>query len=60
MTIMSFVPTIKFFDKDIDYTTNQIGETGTAVEDGFEYNSLNNKDFLTVEDIHDYNQKAAA
>ena len=53
-------PTIKFFDKDIDYTTNQIGELGKAVEDGFEYNSLNNPDFLTAEDIHDYNQKAAA
>ena len=32
-----------------DYKENRIGETGTLVKQGFEYNSGNNEDWLTHE-----------
>lgn len=37
--------------KNIDYTIDATGEHGKPVADGFEYNSGNNSDFLTVEEI---------
>ncbi|GAX88907.1 UDP-N-acetylglucosamine 4,6-dehydratase (inverting) [Effusibacillus lacus] len=40
-------PTINFVDP-VDYTVNLIGERGTSVEQGFEYNSNTNPHFLTV------------
>ncbi len=51
-------PTIKFIDSKIDYMQNNIGETGKLVEQGFEYNSGNNSNFLSVEEIRAFNQKA--
>ena len=51
-------PTIKFFRKDVDYLTNQIGEKGAPVEDGFEYNSGRNDHFLTVDEIREFNRIA--
>lgn len=41
-------PTIKFTNKT-DYIKNRLGETGKPVEQGFEYNSGNNSDWLSVE-----------
>lgn len=43
-------PTITFISP-VDYSVNPLGEHGTAVEQGFEYNSGTNPQFLTVQDI---------
>lgn len=51
-------PTIKFYQKDIDYTVNRLGESGTPVEQGFEYNSETNKWFLVVDEIRRFNSQA--
>ena len=51
-------PTIKFYRRDVDYITNQIGETGEAVPDGFEYNSGRNDHFLDVAGINEFNRIA--
>jgi UDP-N-acetylglucosamine 4,6-dehydratase len=51
-------PTIKFFRKDVDYVTNQIGERGEPVSDGFEYNSGRNDHFLDVSEIREFNRIA--
>lgn len=51
-------PTIKFFRRDVDYITNQIGEQGEAVSDGFEYNSGRNDHFLDVAAIREFNKIA--
>lgn len=51
-------PTIKFFRRDVDYLTNQIGERGEPVPDGFEYNSGRNEHFLDPAEIRDFNKIA--
>ena len=43
-------PTIIFTHR-VDYETNSIGEVGTAVAQGFEYNSGNNTKWLTSEEF---------
>ena len=43
-------PTIQFAHKS-DFTTNRAGEVGQLVKAGFEYNSGNNVDWLTHEDL---------
>ncbi|ABG41586.1 polysaccharide biosynthesis protein CapD [Paraglaciecola sp. T6c] len=44
-------PAIVFFEKNIDYKRNKLGETGKAVEDKFEYHSGTNPHFLSVEEL---------
>lgn len=44
-------PSIKFFNRENDYTSNLLGEKGRLVEQGFEYHSGNNPHFLTVDEI---------
>lgn len=44
-------PAITFFSRDHSYDTNALNEKGRAVRQGFEYNSGNNPEFLTVEQI---------
>ena len=44
-------PSIKFFSRDNDYTSNLLGEKGQLVEQGFEYHSGNNPHFLSVSEI---------
>lgn len=39
----------------VDYSINLLGEHGKLVPDGFEYNSGNNPNFLTVEELRDMN-----
>lgn len=51
-------PTIKFYRKDVDYITNQLGEHGEPVPDGFEYNSGRNDHFLDVAEIKEFNRIA--
>jgi UDP-N-acetylglucosamine 4,6-dehydratase/5-epimerase len=48
-------PAIKYYFSR-DYTTNMANEKGAMVEEGFEYNSGSNSDFLDVERIKSYNQ----
>jgi len=49
------MPTIKLFDHDVSYALNARGETGTAVDSEFEYNSGNNPHFMTVDEIRTLN-----
>ncbi|MCF2948138.1 UDP-N-acetylglucosamine 4,6-dehydratase (inverting) [Paraglaciecola aquimarina] len=44
-------PAIKFFDKNINYKKNKLGELGEEVADKFEYHSGTNPHFLTVEEL---------
>ena len=50
-------PSIKYFDEDMDYATNRLGESGTPVEQGFEYNSGSNPHFLTVDELTAMNRQ---
>ena len=43
-------PTIKFSGY-VDYSKNLLGEVGTPVEQGFEYNSGNNTKWLSSEEL---------
>lgn len=52
-------PTINFFDKDIDYGSNSLGEKGKPVEQGFEYNSGTNPNFLTIDELKEFDRLAA-
>ncbi|WP_417328399.1 UDP-N-acetylglucosamine 4,6-dehydratase (inverting) [Halarcobacter sp.] len=45
-------PTIKFVNK-IDYSSNELGEKGVNVKQGFEYNSGNNDKWLSNQEILD-------
>jgi UDP-N-acetylglucosamine 4,6-dehydratase len=49
-------PTIIFVGQNIDFINNSIGEKGKPVDSNFEYNSGNNSDFLTVEQIDKVNK----
>lgn len=51
-------PSIKFYDKDIDYRIDGLGDVGKAVEQGHEYNSGNNPHFLSVKEIRDFDRLA--
>jgi len=47
-------PTISF-SGPVDFATNCIGETGRPVEQGFEFNSGTNPNFLSIEEIVELN-----
>lgn len=49
-------PTINF-GFQVDYSINKLGEVGTPVEQGFEYNSGSNHHFLTVDELRKLNQQ---
>jgi len=51
-------PTIRFHHGEMDYTVNALGESGSPVEQGFEYNSGVNLHFLTVDEITEFNHLA--
>jgi len=51
-------PTIQFFSRSNDFTVNELGEKGRPVEQGFEYNSGTNPQFLTIDEIIEFNQLA--
>lgn len=51
-------PAIRFADLDIDFSVNAKGEQGKLVEQGFEFNSGSNPDFLSVDEIVDFNKAA--
>jgi len=51
-------PSIKFFGLDNDYKKNNIGEIGSLVDQGFEYHSGTNSDFLDIKGLKDFNKHA--
>lgn len=53
-------PSIRFFSRDNDFSCNATGQQGQLVESGFEYNSLNNPDFLSVDAIRAMNEQVLA
>jgi UDP-N-acetylglucosamine 4,6-dehydratase/5-epimerase len=50
-------PSIDFYSRVEDFTVNKLGERGSFVEPGFEYNSLINEHFLDSDEILSFNQK---
>lgn len=53
-------PSITFADAGNHYTPNRLGETGTAVAQGFEYNSGGNERFLSIDEIAEFNRVAVS
>lgn len=51
-------PTITFFSRNNDFSVNKLGEQGREVEQGFEYNSGSNPQFLNIEQIIEFNRMA--
>ena len=49
-------PTIRFTNRNRNFTQNKLGEVGEFVAEGFEYNSENNPHFLTVAEILNLNK----
>ena len=49
-------PSIIYFSRTKEFTSNLLGEKGVLVEQGFEYNSGSNTEFLDIEGIKSYNQ----
>jgi UDP-N-acetylglucosamine 4,6-dehydratase/5-epimerase len=52
-------PSIRFVDR-IDFRSNPLGERGTPVPQGFEFNSCTNTHFLSIEEIVALNHIAGA
>jgi UDP-N-acetylglucosamine 4,6-dehydratase len=50
-------PSIKFFDKTIDYSKNKLGEIGNKVGEKFEYHSGTNQQFLSVNDLKEMDKQ---
>lgn len=53
-------PSIRFYGGDIDYTVDGIGERGAPVEQGFEYSSGTNDQFLTIEELAALNREVVS
>ncbi len=51
-------PTILFSNRENDFLTNVLGESGKPVKEGFFYNSGTNDHFLTVEELQEYDRHA--
>ena len=52
-------PTIAFTTRGNSFSPNRLGEEGRPVEQGFEYNSSFNPEFLTIDQIREFNNLAA-
>lgn len=52
-------PSIRFVD-NVDFGRNRKGESGTAVQEGFDYASGTNPRFLTVDEIIELNRRVGA
>ncbi|MBT5400514.1 UDP-N-acetylglucosamine 4,6-dehydratase (inverting), partial [bacterium] len=48
-------PSIVFYSRPNNFSSNAIGEMGSKVDQGFEYSSGNNSLFLNKEEILKYN-----
>ncbi|MFK5936797.1 MAG: UDP-N-acetylglucosamine 4,6-dehydratase (inverting) [Sulfurimonas sp.] len=56
-TYYTITPTIQF-NHHVDYTVNALGEKGEDIGIGFEYNSLNNTEWLTNEEFLEMDEKS--
>lgn len=52
-------PAIKFSSRSNDFTINALNEKGKLVPEGFEYNSFTNEQFLSIDEIKEFNKQAA-
>ena len=43
------------FNTPLDYSRNLLGESGSFVKDGFEYNSASNPHFLSIDELKELN-----
>jgi UDP-N-acetylglucosamine 4,6-dehydratase len=50
-------PSITFFDKHVDFSTNRLGVKGQPVPRGFAYSSGDNPHFLTVAELRELNER---
>ena len=50
-------PSILFFSRENDFTSNSLGEAGKVVAQRSEYSSDNNPHFLNIDEIREYNEK---
>ena len=53
-------PSIRFHNKDIDFSCSAINEKGKSVDLGFEYNSGTNPVFMSIPEIQEFNKIAAS
>jgi UDP-N-acetylglucosamine 4,6-dehydratase len=51
-------PGIKFSSRSNDFSTNALNEKGHKVPPGFEYNSKDNENYMTIEEIQAFNIEA--
>ncbi len=51
-------PGIIFSSRVNDFTVNALGEKGKKVKQGFEYSSLDNPHYMTVDEIKDFNTQS--
>jgi UDP-N-acetylglucosamine 4,6-dehydratase len=51
-------PAIRFFNREMDYSIDRLGEHAKPVEQGYEYNSGTNPVFLTVDEVRQFNELA--
>ena len=49
-------PAIKFFERNVDYAENKLGEKGKEVSSKFEYHSGTNPHFLSVDELIELNK----
>ena len=49
-------PTIKFHHADMDYTKNALNEESHPVEQGFTYDSGSNPEYLSIDEIREFNR----
>lgn len=52
------MPAIRFHNRSNEFSPNQIGEVGAYVNQGFEYNSGTNDNFLSIEALREFNRLA--
>jgi UDP-N-acetylglucosamine 4,6-dehydratase len=50
-------PSISFFSRKNDFTSNSLNEIGELVKQGVEYNSGTNPNFLSIDEIKEYNNR---
>ena len=53
-------PSIRFYDLDIDYTVDRLGDRGAPVESGYEYSSGTNPRFLDPDELRRMHEEVAA
>ena len=53
-------PSICFYGHNNQFDRNALGEVGTRVPEGFEYNSLNNPNFLSIAQLQALNEQVLA